>query len=80
MKVGQIAVFLGVSDRLEGFEPVFARGDLVVVERVEGEDELLCCAVTMDGRASGDRRGLLWPEEVLAVNNAPLLVPNGRVR
>lgn len=80
MDVGKVAVFLGSCDHLEGFESVFARGDLVVVESVEGDGELMCRAVTIDGRASGDRRGMLWPEELLVVNNAPLLAPEGRVR
>lgn len=78
MRKGQVVMMVGYSDRLDGVEPVFTAGDLAVVREVHDEGDLSCCAVTFDGRIAPHRSDLLWPEEVLVVNNAPLVVLGGQ--
>ncbi|MBI2260291.1 MAG: hypothetical protein HYU62_01300 [Caulobacterales bacterium] len=78
MRKGQIVMVIGYSDRLDDVEPVFIPGDLAVVKDVHGEGDLSCCAVTFDGRIAPHRSDMLWPEEVLVVNNTPLVVLGGQ--
>ncbi|MBB5744815.1 hypothetical protein [Brevundimonas variabilis] len=77
MRRGQIVVVIGYSDRLDDVEHVFIPGDLAVVTEAHDEGDLRCCAVTFDGRIARHRSDLFWPEEVLVVNNASLVVLGG---
>ncbi len=77
MRTGQVVMVVGYSDRLDGVEPVFIPGDLAVVGEVHAEGDLRCYAVTFDGRVARQRSDLLWPEEVLTANHAPLVVLEG---
>lgn len=80
MRTGQVVVMIGYSDRLEGVEQVFIPGDLAVVGEVHPAGDLRCFAVTFDGRVARQRSDLLWPEEVLRANDAPLVVLGGQDR
>ncbi|WP_262422351.1 hypothetical protein [Brevundimonas denitrificans] len=73
MRDGQVVVVVGYSDRCSADQPVFMRGDLAVVAAVGAEGDLTCHALTHDGRVARGRSDMLWPEEVLAVNNTPLV-------
>lgn len=78
MREGQIVMVIGYSDRLDDVEDVFIPGDLAVVSDVHDAGDLRCLAVTFDGRVAPHRSDMLWPEEVLVVNNMPLVVLGGR--
>lgn len=74
LRAGQIVVFDNYADRKDNVEPVFKRGDLAVVGEVHSAGDLRCFAVTLDRQVLSHRSDLLWPEEVIAVNNAPLVI------
>ena len=72
MRTGQVAVFDGYLEALPGCEPVFLPGDLVVVSAVNPEGDLRCHALSWGGGVT-KRSDMVWPEEVLPLNNAPLI-------
>lgn len=74
LRTGQIAIFTGYMDRQHAVGPVFQRGDIVVIGEVHSAGDLRCFAATLDGKVLSGRSDLLWPEEIIVVNNAPLVI------
>lgn len=74
MRTGQIVVVLGYSDRPDVIDSIFRPGDLAVVMDVREEGDMTCNAISCEGKVSHLRSDLLWPEEVLTLNNTPLII------
>lgn len=74
MRIGQIVVVVGYSDNQSDREIVFERGDLAAITDVRSTGDMTCHRISFNGRIS-PQSDLMWPEEVIPVNNAPLVVP-----
>lgn len=72
MRTGETVVFLGYAEVLRGCEPVFLPGDLLVVAAANPEGDFRCRALSWSGEVT-KRSDMVWPEEVLPLNNMPLI-------
>ena len=73
MRVGSVLVFIGYIHQPLGGIPIFIPGDLLVIIEVEDDGVVRCCGYSlMDGIARW-RSDTLFEEEVVLLNNAPLI-------
>lgn len=77
-KCGDQVCFSDYSELLEGMEPVFHKGDLLVVAAVDGDGVLTCFPIDHWGRVISMKGDTIFPEEVLPLAYAPR-VPRKRL-
>ncbi len=80
MRVGNLLVFIGYVHQPFGGVPVFIRGDLLVIIEVEDDGVIRCCGVSLTGEIARWRSDILFAEEVVPLNNSPLIAQAVRVK
>jgi hypothetical protein len=79
MRVGTCGVFLGYEDRHPDVEAVFERGDLCVMIAPDDEGVFRCAALSTAGAVARWRTDTIFAEEVVWLNQAPLVAEAGAV-
>jgi hypothetical protein len=79
VRIGAVAMFHAYTDVQVSVPRVFARGDLIVISRVEGEGAFRAHALSATGKIARWRSDLVFSEEVELLNDVPLITEAGEL-
>ena len=80
MRIGELVVFKIYTHQPPGGIPVFTPGDLLVIIDVEDDGVIRCCAYSLTEGVAHWRSDTLFAEEVVPLNNSPLIAQAVRVK